>query len=838
VSPEAYTVSYRSQVRLPDDGAVLSADGFASQLRKRDPVSPIRCLADESPAFRDLTAFLGGIAWSHPVAIVKDASFPPLYDGKYEPMAEGASASDGAARAPDIERPDLVGVQSGIAIFLSKQHGLVAVDARGATPSLSCSMKLPGEPKNFLFRGNEIVVVVNARDGSNHSALVRYAFDGATFHFVDAVRLDNQTIQDARLFDSTIVAYTSWSKPGTSNGVGTVGGATGGSRGGAMAPSTDYGSNDNHLGSKVIVVQWDDALGVDWEDSLLDDRAKQDPTEGLPPTTYTPGQLVSETKTYKSFVAASDRYVAVPRAVTRTRFSRYETYSYQVCTKYNPQYEQVEQCHVSYERRDNPDYRPPNPTTGDYSCNGKSLADCIQEAAPTVSKDIYVPVGQSCDMVWVGRCETYETRTETYPRFDTEQATELTVYRFENATFTKLDASLATMTQKNDAIAFEKDPLAVKGAIANKNQIQFQNGHLYVFADQALQTLAVAGNSISYLHRLAVAASTDSSPSIVFSDDRAMISAQGYTDSQVAMLDLSVPSAPKTVNSFSMPGRSTQLILAPGGILGPGQVSFTDRQVPRTLEKLTLFSRAGGQELDNLLLGTEYDAFDSSWFDPSDDQRIRLGGQRLFLPYSGQRHAMPFEPFAHRLNISRVEGDRLISERSFETSDDVIRTAGIDDARSLAFANSATYLVDHGSGDWVMTTLRELFVPFATYRLDDEDLHATISRVGSKCRVTTHIGDAKVFDADALATLDIPCPELGVPVGFHSNLLFAQTHTGVRISADGLVIEALSAADVADMLSKVPTGYCWVPGASNGSNGSPIDFLDAVPSQILCEAAK
>src|SRR5262249_55720791 len=157
----------------------------------------------------------------------------------------------------------------------------------------------------------------------------------------------------------------------------------------------------------------------------------------------------------------------------------------------------------------------------------------------------------------------------------------------------------------------------------------------------------------------------------------------------------------------SMPGRSTQLILATGGILGPGQVSSTYGQVNRTLEKLTLFSRDGGQELDNLLLGTEYDVLETSYFDPTDDQRIRLSddGARLFLPYSGSHHADPSEPTAHRLNISRIDNGHLVSERSFAVSDDVIRTASLDDARALVFANSAAYLVDHGTGDWVLSIL-------------------------------------------------------------------------------------------------------------------------------------
>src|SRR5262249_51346212 len=153
---------------------------------------------------------------------------------------------------------------------------------------------------------------------------------------------------------------------------------------------------------------------------------------------------------------------------------------------------------------------------------------------------IYAPVGKTCDMVWIGRCEQYQTKTVTYPRFEQKSETELVIYRFENGSFTKLDGSLGKMVQKADALAFAKSPVSVPGAIANKNQIQFQNGQLYVFADKALQTMAVAGNSVSYLERLDIAASTTNNPAIVFSNDRAMISATTFNQSSdVVMLDLS-----------------------------------------------------------------------------------------------------------------------------------------------------------------------------------------------------------------------------------------------------------------------------------------------------------
>ncbi len=241
-----------------------------------------------------------------------------------------------------------------------------------------------------------------------------------------------------------------------------------------------------------------------------------------------------------------------------------------------------------------------------------------------------------------------------------------------------------------------------------------------------------------------------------------------------------------------------------------------------------------GAELDNLLLGTEYDAFSSSWFGATDDQRIRLGGTgRVFLPYSGRHHADQYEAVAHRLNISRVDNGRLVSERSFNVSDEIIRTAPVTDDRSLVFGDSATYQVDRSSGNWELSTLREFYTPFATYRLNDQELHARIARVGTKCRITTHSGVTGIFGDDKLAQVELPCGS-GYPVGFASSVLFAETRTGVTISPDGLSITVLPAAEVAAKLDAIPTDtYCFIEGDAKSSG--VVAQLDAVPAKVLCE---
>jgi hypothetical protein len=134
-----------------------------------------------------------------------------------------------------------------------------------------------------------------------------------------------------------------------------------------------------------------------------------------------------------------------------------------------------------------------------------------------------------------------------------------------------------------------------------------------------------------------------------------------------------------------------------------------------------------------------------------------------------------------------------------------------------------------------MTTLRELFVPFATYRLNDWDTYARIDRLGSECRLTTHIGSDQVMEGESLAESRIPCPEYGLPVGFKNNVLFAETLTGWSVAGDGRKIETLDADQVRKLLDQIPySDYCMIE-PDNTTDASPIDYLDTVPDVIVCE---
>ena len=867
----AYTLSYRSQVRVPSSGAIMSYGDFAAQVSRLDPLAAKRCPVSNDAQFQVAVDALGGINWTHPVEILKDRSQPPLYRGRIPPVRSDAVPTAGGAdansAAPTIERPDLVGYQENTAIFLSQRHGLLAVDTEGAKPVLSCALKLPGRPKYFFYHGSEIVLLVNGMS-VNQAAVLRFGVVPGGFNFLDAVMLPNQQIQDARLFDNTLVTYANLYTPPETPTTDTN------PDGGGSAVPVRTTASVTMAGVKVTVVKWGAQLSLAWQEELLNDHTRSDPLDGQDLATavqqLSPGQVVATYKSYKPFISASDRYFVVSRDIRKTVFTGTQSQTYSYCTAYHPGPEKsVTYCYPKYERRDNPDYRDPQSTGGDYACNGKSLLDCIQEAAPKVSKYIYVRVGETCNTYTYHDyiCDSRETRTVSYPTYRTDTATQFVVWRYTDGDFIKLDeqlfqmASPGTTTGAVPSLTFTGAPLEVSGSIDHKGDLQFQHGHFYVLTNQGqvLHTLLIAGNSIAELGvqdmpRLGGSYSYSSAHSTLFSDDRMMVSRayydrtapQGISNwSDVIMMDLGAPSFPARLNQFSMPGSSTQLLLASAGILGPGTVSFTSSGVNRNLQKITLFDQDNASELDNVLLGTEFNAnFTQTWLGTSDDQRIRLdwSSQRLFMPYAGYHHAPDaiFNPAAHRLNITAVGvGTGLSSEVTFDLIEDIVRTVTIASspaaARALAFGDSSIYALNQDAQGWSREVLEEYATPIAVYRINDTgDVHVRIDRIGARCEIASFSGSLKAFAPTPLAAGPvIACPESGSPIAVGLDVVFSGSSTGWHLTPDGLVITALTADEVKEALTRIRSDvYCALDGSKD--DATPVPYLDAVPPSVWC----
>ncbi|HEY2900512.1 MAG TPA: hypothetical protein VGL59_08050 [Polyangia bacterium] len=471
--PSDYTVSYRSLVRVPSDGAVMKEQAFADQVSRLDPIAAKRCPVSNAAAFQTTADALGGITWTHPVEILKDQSLPPLFQGRIpapRPEVPAANAAGASDASPTIVRPDLVGYQENTAIYLSQRHGLLAVKTDGPRPVLSCALKLPGQPKYFFYQGNELVLLVNGLSVSE-SALLRFRVSPTGFDFVDAVMLDQQSIQDARLFDSTLVVYTNLMTPLATPTPSPAPSATSGGApaGPAHVPASGLGGGYNaSTGVAVTAIKWDVALTVAWHEEFLNDPANSDPFAGQNPVTAAAalavGDVISTTRNFKPFISASDRYVVVSRDVNRTVFTGTQTQTYSYCaTSHEGPARSVQSCAPKYEQRSNPDYRPPQSNKGDYSCNGKTLLDCIQEAAPTVSQYIYVRVGQTCTTYTYHDyiCDQYATNTVSYPTYTNQPSTQFVVYRYDAGDFVKLDEQIYEMADPGaGAVNVDSSPSA------------------------------------------------------------------------------------------------------------------------------------------------------------------------------------------------------------------------------------------------------------------------------------------------------------------------------------------------------------------------------------------
>jgi hypothetical protein len=883
IDPASYTVSYRSQVRVPADGTVMKDQAFVDQVSRLDPIAAKRCPMSNAVAFQTAADALGGLTWTHPVAILKDQSLPPLTRGRVPPpsLAVPAESAAGAtdSPAPTIVRPDLVGYQDSTAIFLSQRHGLLAVKTDGPAPQLSCALKLPGQPKYFFYQGSELVLLVNGL-AVNEAALLRFHVTQTGFDFVDSVMLDQQSIEDARLFDSTLIVYTNLLTPivAPTTGSGTAtpapgGGASGGVAAPVLLPSYNPSAS---TGVAVTAVKWAAALTVAWHEEFLNDPVVNDPFAGQNPVTAATqlkvGDVIATSKTFKPFISASDRYVVVSRDVNRTIFTGTVTEMYPYCSaSHEGPARSVRSCSPQYAQRPNPDYRPPASTKGDYDCNGKTLSDCIQEAAPTVSQYIYVRVGETCSTYTYHDyiCDKTETNTVVYPTYASQPSTQFVVYRYDAGDFVKLDEQLYEMADPGAgatgavniaSLTFSGKPLEVPGSIDSKGDLQFQQGHFYVLTNQGeeLHTLLLVGNSIAKLGAQATPRQRagngySGAHATLFSADRMMIS-RAYYDysspmgipnwSDVVMLDLTTPDFPKPANQFVMPGSSDQLILAADGVLGPGTVAFTYKGVPRNLQKLTLFNRDDANELGSLLLGTEFNAdMVSSWLGVADDQRIRLddGNQRLFMPYSGYNHAAEdsFNPEAHRLNVTAVANSTLTSEMTFDLVEDVVRTVSTSSApdagSALAFGDSSVYALHQTPGSWALDVIDEFATPVAVYRLSDQgDLHARIDRIGARCQISTFEGSLEAFKGAHLADGPrVACSEGGLPTAIGLALVFGDAGTGWQLSADGLTITSLDAAAVKERLTHVSQGtYCALDPTVQ--DGTPVPYLDAAPASVSC----
>jgi hypothetical protein len=699
-NPAELSTSLMADINVPSAGTYLETEDFWGEVEANDPMYGRRCPTANDATLNEVGDLLGGIRWGHTVRQLIDEGQPRLFSSKFpdeEPtwMYEDAAPHDSGDDVT-IERPDLVGYRDGYAVFLSNRHGLLVVDLTGAAPQVSCALQLPGEPLNFFARGNAFVVNVNAAGAARNSgsALLHFQFDADAFELIDAPFFPDESILDARSFkDNGGQALAIYAQ--VYDDVEEVNEIC--NEYGCGDPSV-YAGRQATGAVRLNVLSWGGNLVAAFTDEFQnDDMGALEDTVVDPGNPPGPGQHVYSYQNFYNFLSASDRYLVIPQFGTDRFVDRIVHYTHRRCVDWNPQWRERTSCHANYERQPNPDYVPPAPS-GDYDCDGQSLADCIQQAAPRVSRYIYVRVGETCHDYWVGRCEGYETYHGSYPKYRDEKKTRFLVYRFANGAFSRLDETLFDLdpaaTEGTASVSFAPEPFILDGHINRADHIQFQNGYLYILASGELHTFRLEGNSVIRTGRIRPMASWSSDwraevALIKYSGDRAMISqmSSSWGSSNIISLTLDAPFRPAVNHSFTMPGDNTQILVSDFGYLAPGRVSIPiGGNYTRNLQKLTLHAQEDASELDNLLLGTEFNSLGSTYL-PNDDQVLRLDGasQRLFVPFHGNHHVTHAPSFL--LSISQIAAGDLISMGTLEMSEPIVRTVGLGTDEALAFGN-------------------------------------------------------------------------------------------------------------------------------------------------------
>ena len=822
--------SLTANIEVPHAGTYLETEDFWGEVAANDPMFGRRCHSANDQLLAEVGDRLGGVRWGHTVNQLIDEGQPGLFDSKFpeqEPewMYDAtATNEDRASERVTIERPDLVGYRDGYAVFLSNTHGLLLVDINGETPRVSCALQLPGEPLNFFARGNTFVINVNAAGEAYYrgSALLHFRFAAESFELIDAPFFERERIIDGRSFSDgggqALAIYTNVFEE--------------------LSDVIAYDCNEDGCPEPYSHTWWQQTGAVrlnvlNWGQGLqrvFTDEFQNDDVGALETTVIdrgevpVAGQHVYSYQSFHPFLSASDRYLVIPQSGTDRFVDRIINYTRQRCVDYNPQWRQQNRCYPNYERRPNPDYVPPAPS-GDYDCDGQSLEACIVQAAPQVSQYIYVRTGQTCYDYWVGRCEGYETYHGSYPQYRDEKKTRYIVYRFQNGEFTRLDDTLfeldPTASDGDASLAFVRTPFELDGHIAKPDHIQFQNGYLYVLSSGELHTFRLEGSTAIRTGRMYPTGSSTSSwrveqAHIRYSGDRAMISqpSSSWDRSDIISLSLTEPFRPSVNNSFSMPGNNAQILVSQYGYLAPGQVEIPmGGEYTRNLQKLTLHAREDAAELDNLLLGTEFNSLGQTYLS-GDDQALRLDGvsQRLFAPFMGYHH-VTYVP-SYLLSISQIAPGDITSMGTLEMSEAIVRTVGINSDEALAFGNSSVHRLTLGRDDapelWRSEAVEEIFVATAGYRFDTEDRHARLDRFSQKCRVTTVANREELFegtDDSQENTLEIPC--VGSPQAIGLSIVFVESKTGVIWDPIGENLRALTPAEVEQrLLLTVFDFYC------------------------------
>ncbi|MFC1750134.1 hypothetical protein ACFL2V_15140 [Pseudomonadota bacterium] len=687
-----------------------------SELPRYRSLSPHPELLCEQPDDNELTSIasqLGGYKKGVQIYIEPDAATPTLLDGiesTYsegritnqvfisEPTAESSTAStDNAASTDstanpvsvDIQRPNLTARNSSKAFYLSRTYGLIVTDITGSAEQpvrTSCALPLPGRAVNLLVTEEYLIVLLHSLDGK-HSGILRLSLSDTntsnSLHimppsYVDSLFFENHSLLDARMFNQTLAVYLKKYQAEQKDYIDAEG----------IAHSYTYLKLDNY---QLKFIETDPALETTHTQVFnYADENMQDPNDDDRWSNY-----------FNHFLSASGEYLVVSETRIHSYISHYETKSAYRCTEYEKQETPYSYCSINWKRIENPDYVTPT-SSGVINCSG-SLLSCIKAKLPAVSRYIFTADGESCHsgvntrhICVAGHAEQYQVPVRARDNFS-----RFHVFRFnhkgDNTGFHKLDDTLASLDGQD--IHVTDTPFQLPGRIQKHDHLHFKGNQFYAITQDGensqLHSLSIIGNSAIVTDTQTFnARNRYSKLSTSFTENKIYVSEAGYSvsakrhQSNVQVFSLNTPLSPVLESSFSLPTKLDQLLTNNNLLIGLGS-SFINEILNRNyVGTITAFS-SSGQELNSLLLGSDYRSYSSTV--SYDDQAITFdqGLNRLFMPYQG---ASPLAgganaPEVKRLSIINVTENDLEEEHTFTLPVTPQRTLSLSSSSALSFSD-------------------------------------------------------------------------------------------------------------------------------------------------------
>lgn len=793
---------------VPMQGQVLSAANLAQQLATYDPGSLLRCEVASDPSYQDAIDAVGGVTWGYGVGVLEDQSKPRYLAGVERPLlaVPGATSAGDSGNGVEIALADVVAVTESAALFYSGNHGLMIVGVDGAAPEFHCATPLPGRVDQFYFHDGQLVVITKSQNNRD-SFLLHFAVDGTALKFVELVNLGPVDVLDSRRFNDKLVFYTTLTlDPADQTATGS--GGTGASSA-PLQPVRPTATQHRAL----HVYRLGDTLEEELFDTLIDTSQSQDQLFSQVTDATPLGSQIYEARTFGTSMWASDHYFVVTEQISKTFLDTWETRTYPVCTASHTTTTPYTECWTVYETRPNPDYVEPDNSGGDRSCHGTTLSECLVEVARVSNKTIQVPVGKKCEARertnWF--CDSYETRSTTYPIFRNETSTQLYIYEYTDAGFVQVDSKVHEVensgldaTSPDETVpaittSVDSFDLAVPGSVQT---LYFQNGYLYVISQGVLQVYAMGGASIVRTSTLPVV--NESLQASLFSNDRLYLSDFGWSNgdhSTLRVINLQNPAFPSQDGAtHELPGGHRTIIAADAGIFTIGTVAQFMGQSVNAL-KLGLFTDPYAEETAYSILGTDLQY--TSLLDEK-SQLFATSSQRLLLPYSGQDEArLPVQ----RVGVSRVVPGSIESEGAVVLPEPAVRIRPLPSASEayLTFAkNSIEWLTPDGQGEWQAAPVLEYFEPFALYPRLPEAVE--LQRLGTRCRL--YFADPSTINArddDDAYSDEFVCTGYGQ--AYDHRFVFSAT-SGIDFD-DEHGVRQLTEDEVTDTLAKIAARpYC------------------------------